>query len=137
MFCVLYAITGISDILDGFIARQTGTESETGAKLDTAADMAFTIACMFKLIPLLNLPARIISWVCLIAFIKLFNIVYSFLKTKEIVSIHSALNKATGLLLFFLLPLAAWTNSLHICEIACFTATVAALNESIQVVFHR
>lgn len=43
-FYTLYIVAGISDILDGTVARKTGTISEFGSKLDTVAD--------FVLIPL-------------------------------------------------------------------------------------
>ncbi len=39
-FYALYITAGISDILDGIIARKTHSAGEFGAKLDTVADMA-------------------------------------------------------------------------------------------------
>ncbi len=38
-FYVVYALTGITDALDGFIARKLKVTSELGAKLDSAADL--------------------------------------------------------------------------------------------------
>lgn len=32
---VLYVLTGLTDMLDGFIVRKAGTVSETGARLNT------------------------------------------------------------------------------------------------------
>ena len=40
-FYVVYSICGISDVLDGFLARRTGTASEFGARLDSVADLLF------------------------------------------------------------------------------------------------
>ena len=37
-FYVLYTAAGLSDILDGFIARKTNTVTKFGAKLDTFAE---------------------------------------------------------------------------------------------------
>ena len=37
-FYVLYITAGISDMVDGWVARRTHTTSELGAKLDTIAD---------------------------------------------------------------------------------------------------
>ncbi|MBQ1334162.1 MAG: CDP-alcohol phosphatidyltransferase family protein, partial [Clostridia bacterium] len=39
VFYTLYIAAGISDILDGAIARKTNTVSDFGSKLDTAADL--------------------------------------------------------------------------------------------------
>lgn len=40
-FYALYLLAGVSDMLDGFVARRTNTVSSLGAKLDTLADIAF------------------------------------------------------------------------------------------------
>ena len=39
-------------MIDGAVARKTGTDSEFGAKLDTIADIVFTAVCMIKILPL-------------------------------------------------------------------------------------
>ena len=40
-FYTLYIAAGISDMTDGTVARKTGTVSEFGSKLDTAADFSW------------------------------------------------------------------------------------------------
>ncbi|MBQ6866890.1 MAG: CDP-alcohol phosphatidyltransferase family protein, partial [Clostridia bacterium] len=40
-FFAVYIFAGVTDMLDGFVARRTGTASDFGAKLDTAADLIF------------------------------------------------------------------------------------------------
>ena len=40
-FFVLYVAGGLSDMIDGAVARKTGTVSEFGSKLDTIADIIF------------------------------------------------------------------------------------------------
>ena len=42
-FYILYVFCGLTDVVDGFIARKTGSVSETGAKLDTPGDLTVTI----------------------------------------------------------------------------------------------
>jgi CDP-diacylglycerol--glycerol-3-phosphate 3-phosphatidyltransferase len=42
-FYVFYIAAGLSDMLDGFVARQTDTVSKLGARLDTIADFAFVV----------------------------------------------------------------------------------------------
>ena len=37
-FFAVYTITGFSDVLDGWLARKTGTESDFGAKLDSISE---------------------------------------------------------------------------------------------------
>ena len=43
-FFLLYSYCGISDIIDGFVARKTHTESVRGALLDSIADIVFLVS---------------------------------------------------------------------------------------------
>ncbi|MCR5168224.1 MAG: CDP-alcohol phosphatidyltransferase family protein [Oscillospiraceae bacterium] len=45
-FYALYIAAGISDMIDGTVARKIGTVSELGSKLDTAADFVFVVCCL-------------------------------------------------------------------------------------------
>ena len=79
-FYVLYTAAGLSDILDGFIARKTNTATQFGAKLDTFADIVFTAVALIKILPILKLPVWVIAWVGVIALIKLVNLVIGFVR---------------------------------------------------------
>ena len=52
IFFLLYSYCGISDIIDGFVARKTHTESVRGALLDSITDIVFLAIIAFKLVPL-------------------------------------------------------------------------------------
>ena len=56
VFYALYITAGVSDMLDGWVARRTHTTSELGAKLDTIADVVFVIVCLVRLLPVLDIP---------------------------------------------------------------------------------
>ena len=43
IFLSIYSICGLTDILDGYVARKTKTESQFGAKLDTFSDFYFLL----------------------------------------------------------------------------------------------
>ena len=128
-FCALYLLAGLSDMLDGLVARRTHTATPFGAKLDTAADLVFVTACLIKLLPALVISLWLSIWTAVIALIKIGNMVHGFVKQKHFVAFHSPLNKVTGLLLF-LLPLTLSFVSLHYTAPAvCAFATVAAIQE--------
>ena len=40
-FYAIYALSGLSDALDGWLARRTGSAGDFGARLDSAADLLF------------------------------------------------------------------------------------------------
>ncbi len=47
-FYVFYIAAGLSDMLDGFVARKTDTVSKLGARLDTMADFVFVVVCLIN-----------------------------------------------------------------------------------------
>jgi CDP-diacylglycerol--glycerol-3-phosphate 3-phosphatidyltransferase len=132
-FYVLYIIAGVSDMVDGWVARKTNTVSEFGSKLDTIADIIFVVVCLVKLLPVLHLPVWIYVWVGLIACIKVFNIVYSYVVRKQFLADHSIPNKVTGALLF-LLPLTLFVIDVkYSAAVVCAVATVAGIQEGLRV----
>ncbi len=128
-FYAWYIMAGASDVLDGWIARRTNSASDLGAKLDTAADCFFVVACLIKLLPVLAIPLWIYLWTGVIAAIKLLNILYGFTRQKQFVAVHSISNKLTGAMLFAIpltLPLIELKYS---ATFVCLLATFAALEE--------
>lgn len=132
-FYALYLIAGVSDMVDGWVARKTNTVSEFGTKLDTIADIIFVVVCLVKLLPVLHLPVWIYVWVGIIACIKVFNIIYGYAVRKQFLADHSILNKVTGALLF-LLPLTfSVIDVKYSAAVVCVVATVAAVKEGMRI----
>lgn len=132
-FYVLYIAAGVSDMVDGWVARKTNTVSEFGSKLDTVADIIFVVVCLVKLLPVIHLPVWIYIWVGLIACIKVFNIVYSYAIRKQFLADHSILNKITGALLFVLPLTLSAINAKDSAAVVCTVATVAAARKSCNI----
>ena len=101
-FYTLYIVAGISDMIDGVVARKMGTVSEFGTKLDTAADFILVVVCLIKLIPIIHVPKWLIIWIIIIAVIKAINLISGYVTRIEIVVLHTVMNKVTGILLFVL-----------------------------------
>ena len=128
-FYALYIAAGLSDMLDGFVARKTDTVSKLGTKLDTIADLVLVVVCLIKLLPILSLPAWLYIWIGIIALIKVVNIISGFAVQKKLVAVHSVINKAPGALLF-LIPLTIPAVPLKYSAIVvCAVATFAAIQE--------
>ena len=62
-FCVIYGMCGISDMLDGYLARRLHAESKSGAMLDSVADICFVTCCTIRLIPVVQIPTWLWIWV--------------------------------------------------------------------------
>ncbi len=128
-FYILYLAAGFSDMIDGAVARKTGTVSEFGSKLDTVADFLLVVVCLIKLLPVLRVPTWLGVWIVVIAAIKAMNLVSGYVMRKRIVVLHSVMNKVTGLLLF-LLPLTLSMIDLKLSGvIVCVSTTFAAIQE--------
>ena len=116
-------------MVDGTIARKNNAASEFGAKLDTAADIAFLTAALVKILPAVSLPKWIWIWIGLIGLIKISTITAAMVSGKKEISPHTVMNKVTGLLLF-LLPMTLPLSAFYDCSIiVCVIATFAALQE--------
>lgn len=129
-FYVVYLFCGFTDMIDGTIARKTGTVSNIGAKLDTVADFVFMGVCTVKLLPVINIPIWLWIWIASIALIKASNIISEFIRKKILLASHTLMNKITGLFLF-LLPLTfRFIAPTYSFAIVCTVATIAAIQES-------
>lgn len=128
-FYIIYIYCGISDMLDGFIARKSKNESKIGARLDSTSDIIFVIVAMIKILPVLNLTNRIIIWVVFIVFIKIVNVTCSYIYYKKILLPHTIANKITGFILFIIPFIIINTNPIIFEIIICGIATFAAVQE--------
>ena len=128
-FYVLYITAGISDMVDGWVARRTHTASELGAKLDTIADIVFVIVCMVKLLPVWDITTWLYVWIGIIALIKVINIISGFIVQKQFVTVHSTMNKVTGLLLFIFPLTFSFIDLKYSAAVVCIFATFAAIQE--------
>jgi CDP-diacylglycerol--glycerol-3-phosphate 3-phosphatidyltransferase len=128
-FYALYLTAGISDMVDGVVARRTNTASEFGARLDTAADFVFVTVCLIRLLPVIGISVWLCVWIGVIALIKGVNIASGYVMQKRFVTVHTVMNKVTGALLF-VLPLTFQLVELRITVmIVCVIATFAAIQE--------
>ena len=128
-FYIMYLLCGITDMVDGTIARKTKSVSETGARLDTVADIVFVAVCLAKILPLIQFPTWLWIWIVVIATIKIGNVIWGLICNKKLVSMHTILNKATGFLLFLFPLTLSFIEPMYSSVIVCSLATVSAINE--------
>ena len=132
-FYVLYLFCGLTDMIDGTIARKTGAVSELGAKLDTVADLVFLSVSLVKFLPMVTIPQWLWVWIAFVGVVKIGNLIGGFVRTKTLVSLHTGMNKITGFALF-LLPLTFPVIDPKCSIIAvCAIASTAAIQESIYI----
>ncbi|MBR5676805.1 MAG: CDP-alcohol phosphatidyltransferase family protein [Paludibacteraceae bacterium] len=126
-FWVIYGLCGISDMVDGYLARRLHAMSKTGAVLDSIADIGFVACCAIQLIPVLHIPTWLWIWAGLIVVIKLTNQLSALVICKRFCFPHTKANKMTGLLLFLFVPTVFW--SIVPIAFVAGVATFAAVQE--------
>ena len=126
-FWVIYGLCGVSDMVDGYLARRLHAESKTGAVLDSVADICFVACCAIRLLTVLQIPTWLWIWAGSIVLIKIINQISALVVHKRLCFPHTKANKLTGLLLFMAVPMAFW--SLVPIAIVAGVATFAAIQE--------
>ena len=128
-FYACYLMAGITDMVDGTVARKRGTESEFGERFDTIADFIFVISALYRLLPAVDISMGIRVWIGVIAVIKVINTMYGFAVQRRFTAIHSLANKMTGFMLF-VLPFSFSVIDINYSAAAvCLLATFAAVQE--------
>ena len=128
-FYALYLLCGLSDMIDGTVARRINSASDFGARLDAVSDFVFMSVALIKFVPHLHIPVWLWIWIGIIAMIKLGNAAWGFVRTKKLISPHTVLNKVTGLLLFLLPVTISLVDLTYPLPIVCTVATVTAMHE--------
>ena len=126
-FWTLYTLCGLSDMLDGWMARKLQLESKTGAVLDSVADIIFVVCCAARLLPVVEIPVWLWIWAGVIVFVKIVNQLSALAVFKRSCFPHTWANKLTGFLLFLTVPTMFW--SMIPISIVAAIATFAAVQE--------
>lgn len=98
-FFWIYTFCGVTDVLDGFIARMTKSTSEFGSKLDSVADLLFYGIMLIKLLPMMlsAMPVAMPWMIATLIAVRLVSYGIAAFKHKKFASLHTYMNKLTGL----------------------------------------
>lgn len=132
-FNVLYVFCGITDMIDGTIARKTHTDSKVGETLDSIADLIFMTICIIKVLPVVNSPLWLWIWVAIIVAIKGINLAWGYMYQNKQFFLHTIANKITGGLLFLTPLLLSFFQIKYIAIVVCTVATFAAIQEGYMI----
>ena len=132
-FYTIYTISGISDVLDGYVARKTNQVSEFGAKLDSMADIFFYAVMVFKIFPALlsKLPFGFWCAVVAVVVVRICAYIVAAAKFKCFASLHTYMNKLTGFASFTLPYVAPFKVLFAFCVVTCVISAVAWCEELI------
>lgn len=130
-FLLIYIFAGVSDMLDGFLARKIKNTNKFGATLDSIADAVFAFVLLFIFIPYFQWETWIICWVVLITLLRLVSLLIGFLRFRQFAFLHTYANKLTGLALFGFPLWYMFFGLTGTAIILCIIATISAIEELI------
>lgn len=131
LFWIVYSICGISDIIDGYIARKTNSTSKLGTILDSIGDIVFMSSAIIVFLPIIRIPMKMLIWIIWIFFIRVISLLIVYLKYHTFAILHTYANKVTGLLLFCFPYLYRFWDINIMGYVICVTASIAAIEELI------
>ena len=126
-YWIIYGLCGISDIVDGWLARKLKCVTKMGALLDSIADICFVACCAWELLPILKLPQWLWLWTGVIVAIKIVNQISALVSYRRCCFPHTTANKWAGFLLFIAVPM-TFCTVIPITIVAAI-ATFAAIQE--------
>lgn len=133
VFYIIYTLSGLSDVLDGYVARKTNKTTEFGAKLDSIADILYYAVMVFKIFPMLlsKLPFGFWCAVFAVVVVRICAYIVAAVKFKCFASLHTYMNKLTGLASFTLPYAAPFQTLFGFCVVVWVLAAVAWTEELI------
>lgn len=131
VFTTIYLLCGLSDVLDGFIARKFHCETRIGSMLDSFADAFFLLIMSVRLIPDITWKGYMVLWVIAIGILKLLAYMIMFCRLREVAMLHTYFNKMTGIILFFVPVFYKMSQATVYFVILGSIATVTAIEEII------
>ncbi len=101
-FYIVYTVSGVSDAIDGWVARTFHLTSDLGTKLDSVADLLFYAVMLIRILPVLwaVLPFYIWFGVALVFLTRIAAYAVAAAKYRRFASVHTYLNKLTGAAVF-------------------------------------
>ena len=127
VFWIIYSHCGVSDIVDGWLARKLKCVTKSGALLDSLADICFVACCAWQILPILRLPQCLWLWAGVIGVIKVANQLSALATYGRCRFPHTLANKWAGFLLFIAVPMTF--RSIIPITIVASVATFAAVQE--------
>ena len=101
-FLIIYASCGVTDVLDGIIARSLHTQSRVGSILDSLADIIFYVILAIKIVPVMEGLLHLESWIIIFTAV-IFHVtayVICAFKFKKFSALHTYANKAMSFVIF-------------------------------------
>lgn len=115
----------------GWTARKLGIANESGARLDSVADILFYAVMLIRLFPVLRgmLPAKLWYAVIGVLLLRLLSYTVAWVKYRLFASVHTYLNKLTGAAVFMVPYVISLPSATLLCWLICGIAALSSVEE--------
>lgn len=132
LFLLIFLVCGISDVLDGYLARRLDCRSKLGARLDSIADSMLFIITTYCIILLLGDQLQHFSVIIILIFIiRIANVLFAYLKYRCFLMVHTLANKVTGFCIYLLVVFYQFMPWDGFVLIALIIALLSAMEETL------
>ena len=129
LFLVIYGYCCISDVLDGFLARASHSEDRRGQILDSTADIVLTVCLLACLIPFLPWEGWMITWITIIAVIRIISLGIGSARFGQIALLHTYGNKLSAFLRYLAPFILAFVDLVPLMLFLCSVTTLSSLED--------
>lgn len=132
VFFIVFLICGLSDLLDGLIARKTNSQSALGARLDSAGDIIFFIVVLDCIAIWAGKQAlALLPYVGAIVLLRFVNLAIAGIRFRTFAVIHTYANKTAGIFVFISFGAFVLTNAVWAFIPVCIVAGLSAIEETL------
>ena len=129
LFLAVYGYCCITDVLDGFLARRSRSENRQGQILDSTADIVLTVCLLACLIPFLPWEGWMITWIAIIAVIRIISLGIGSMRFGQIALLHTYGNKISAFLRYLAPFLLAFIDLTPMMVVLCTITTLTSLED--------
>ena len=126
IFLSVFLVCGLTDMLDGMVARRFNACSEHGHTIDSIADTVLAVILLYCVIPVVSWEVWMVIWIAAIAAVRIIAFGIGSVRYGRPAFIHTYLSKAAGILLFLTPFLLVIVGAPVTVAVVCCVSTVSA-----------
>lgn len=103
-FFIIYGLCGVSDVLDGYVARKLNISTKFGSLLDSLSDWFYFVVLAVKLLPTMQRLLPLVTWILIFVafFFHMLAYIICYFKFKKFSALHTYMNKVMSFAIFCL-----------------------------------
>ena len=125
-FLSIYLVCGLTDVLDGMVARRFDACSEHGHTIDSISDVVLAVILLYCVIPVVNWEEWMVIWIVAIVAVRIVAFIIGSYRYRRPAFVHTYLNKAAGVSLFLAPFLLVILGAPVTVAVVCCISSVAA-----------